>query len=93
MYPWYSRPESTQVWELLHRLPDGKEGISALRRTVREIVEGPFFQRLVPESWEKASVREGKLKSCARICGQDFQPFRDQFMEQTKIPAQEGLKT
>jgi hypothetical protein len=78
MYPWYQKPESSQVWKLLHQLPDGKNSISALQRPLKEILEGPFFP-MIQESWALPSVKDGKLKVCARICGQSFDPFRDQF--------------
>ncbi len=79
LYPWYSKPQSTQIWELLGLLPHKKDSLSALLHPMEKIVNGEFFQKIVPESWVKSSVKEGKLKVCSRICGKDFDPFRDQF--------------
>lgn len=79
LYPWYSEPKSTQVWKYLDALPGGKESISALRNPIKDIIEGEFFAKTIPNAWNKASIKDGKPKVCARICGQEFDPFRDQF--------------
>jgi hypothetical protein len=64
---------------MIDALPDGAASINALKKPLSEIVNGPFFQKDIPERWNKPSVAEGKLKVCSRICGKDFDPFRDQF--------------
>jgi len=79
LYPWYQKEKSSQVWKMIDALPEGADSINALKRPLGEIVGGPFFQNDIPERWERPSVAEGKLKVCSRICGKDFDPFRDQF--------------
>jgi hypothetical protein len=63
--------------ELLN-LMEGFGGISHVdgrRRGIRAIVEDQFFQKSVPGSWSKPSCSEGKLRTCARVCGHDFKQF------------------
>lgn len=79
LYPWYSKPNSNQMWKLIGELPREKNSLSALEYKLEEIVGGSFFQKLLPESWSKPSLAEGKMKVCSRICGKEFDPFRDQF--------------
>ncbi len=77
LYPWYQKEETGQIWEKL-KASGGKQTISALNLSIKEILAGEFF-RLIQASWEERSIPEGKLKVCARICGEEFDPFRDQF--------------
>jgi MoaA/NifB/PqqE/SkfB family radical SAM enzyme len=79
LYPWYAEAKGTEIWRLLDSLPGGLESISALKLPVREILAGEFFRKLIPERWTRPSIAAGKLKVCARICGKEFDPFRDQF--------------
>lgn len=79
LYPWYSPPQSSQIWKILNELPEGIDSINALKKTLKEIVEGDFIQNRIPESWIKDTVKNGKLKVCSRICGKEFDPFKDQF--------------
>jgi MoaA/NifB/PqqE/SkfB family radical SAM enzyme len=81
LYPWYQKEGSSQVERILREIPGGRDSINALKTPLSDILDGPFFQRAVPESWGLSSVKEGKLKVCARICGKDFDPFRDQFTQ------------
>ncbi|MDB4941464.1 MAG: hypothetical protein JWP97_998 [Labilithrix sp.] len=69
LYPPGRPAGSAQIWQLLARLPEGKASLDARRRSIREIVEGPFFQELVPQGWEKGSVEKGRLEPCVRACG------------------------
>ncbi len=50
----------------------GTDHIDALKRSIKDIIEDSYFRELVPGSWEKPSVAEGKLYTCARICGDEF---------------------
>lgn len=59
---------SEQVVEKIKELPGGFESISGKRHTVKEIVEGPFFQEVIPGSWVKHSGKN-RMKVCARTCG------------------------
>jgi len=69
LYP-PGRPAGTaQVWDLVRRLPEGKASLDARNSSIRAVVEGPFFQELVPGGWPKRSVKEGRLEPCVRACG------------------------
>jgi len=69
LYP-PGRPRGTaQIWDLVRRLPDQERSLDGRVRSIREIIEGPFFQELVPSGWERRSVKEGRLEPCVRACG------------------------
>jgi MoaA/NifB/PqqE/SkfB family radical SAM enzyme len=70
IYPWYQPPQATEIWQLINRLPNGKDSLNARKQPLSEIVNGPFFQHLVPESWSIRSVAEGRLEVCSRVCGE-----------------------
>ena len=69
LYPPGRPPGTAQMWELVRRLPEGKASLDGRTRSIREIVEGPFFQELVPEGWQKRSVKDGRLEQCIKACG------------------------
>jgi MoaA/NifB/PqqE/SkfB family radical SAM enzyme len=69
LYPPGKPAGTAQMWDLVRALPEGKLSLDARRSSVRAIVEGPFFQRLVPDGWPKRSVAEGRLEPCVRACG------------------------
>ncbi len=78
LYPWYFKEKAAPIWKLIEEV-GGKSAISAIEKPLKEIVEGPFFQKLIPDSWPKPSIKDGKLKVCAKTCGTEFDPFKDQF--------------
>jgi hypothetical protein len=59
-----------EVWRLIERLPNGKDAINARLVPLKDIVEGPFFQELVPGGWERKPFDEGRLRVCAKHCGE-----------------------
>lgn len=69
LYPPGKPAGSAQMWDLVRRLPEGKASLDARSSSIRAIVEGPFFQELVPAGWEKRSVKDGRLEPCVRACG------------------------
>jgi MoaA/NifB/PqqE/SkfB family radical SAM enzyme len=69
LYPPGRPAGSTQIWDLIRRLPDGKASLDARTRSIRDIVGGPFFQELVPSGWEKRRIADGRLEPCVRACG------------------------
>ena len=69
LYPPGKPAGTAQVWDLVRRLPEGKASLDARTRSIRDIVEGPFFQELVPGGWPKRSVQDGRLEPCVRACG------------------------
>ena len=69
LYP-PGRPAGTaQMWDLVRRLPEAKASLDGRTKSIREIVEGPFFEELVPAGWAKRSVKDGRLEQCVRACG------------------------
>lgn len=77
MYVWYWNPRSSQIWELIDQV--GKDNINAKNKSLKEIVDGLFFQKILPESWSKSSCAEGKLAVCAKTCGSKYDAFTEQF--------------
>jgi MoaA/NifB/PqqE/SkfB family radical SAM enzyme len=78
MYPWYFEPKTSQIWKIIDSLDAGLESISALNRPIQDIINGEFFKK-IEESWPRKSTKDGKLKACAKTCGKEFDPFREQF--------------
>ncbi len=79
---WPARSKSAfagQIDELVKKV--GADSLSIHKRSLQEIVDGEFFQKALPEGWESASLIDGKLKVCAKTCGQDFKPFEAQFQK------------
>lgn len=79
LYPWYYPEKKSYMWKLVNELPGGLEDLSAKTHMLEDIIDGPFFQKVVPCSWEKPSIKEGRPKCCAKTCGTEFDPFRAQF--------------
>ena len=77
MYVWYWHPESIQVWDLINAV--GKDNLNAKKTSLQGIVDGLFFQTLLPESWKKTSCADGKLAVCAKTCGGKYDAFTEQF--------------
>lgn len=69
LYPPGRAPGTAQMWDLVRRLPQGKASLDARTSSIREIVEGPFFQELVPAGWAPRRVEDGRLEPCVRACG------------------------
>lgn len=77
MYVWYWHPESSQIWNLIREV--GKDNLNAKLNPLGDIVDGLYFQDLVPNSWNKPSCAEGKLAVCAKTCGSKYDAFAEQF--------------
>jgi len=76
MYVWYHNSEGTQIWDAIKQV--GKNSLNAKLNTLESIVDGIYFQKVIPESWEKSSCAEGKLSVCAKTCGK-YDAFAEQF--------------
>jgi MoaA/NifB/PqqE/SkfB family radical SAM enzyme len=79
LYPWYYPKQKSYMWDLLDELENGVDDINVLKRGLETVVNGAFFQKVLPQSWELKSIKEGKPKCCAKTCGSEFDPFRAQF--------------
>ncbi|MCB0367031.1 MAG: radical SAM protein [Bdellovibrionaceae bacterium] len=80
LYPWYRKPKTGEIWSLLGQLPKGLDDLDGRRRPISEIIDGEFFQKLIPGGWEKPTFADGKIYVCAKTCGsREFDPFKAQF--------------
>jgi len=78
MYKWWHKdPKQEQVWDFVDEA-GGKDAISAKKYGLRAVFETGIFDN-IQDSWNKASVAEGKLKVCSMKCGKEFDPFGSQF--------------
>ncbi len=84
LYPWYLEPKSSPIWSLLAK-SGGIDKINAYKFSIESILEGDFFQKTLPDSWSCSSIKEGKLKACAKTCGQEFNPFQSQFEQNRTV--------
>jgi hypothetical protein len=57
----------------------GKDKLNAIEYSLEEIINGEFFQEVVPNSWNKSSCADGKLAVCAKTCGTKYDAFSEQF--------------
>ena len=80
LYPWYFKKRSSQIWKLIDKLPEKENSLNAKRRSIKDIIAGEFFQKLIPESWQGKDINTDKLRVCAKTCGKEFTPFKDQFL-------------
>jgi MoaA/NifB/PqqE/SkfB family radical SAM enzyme len=77
MYVWYWTSKGGQIWKLIDKV--GKDNLNALKKDLRSIIDGEFFQDEVPTSWNKPSCADGKLAICAKTCGTKYDAFSEQF--------------
>ena len=81
MYLWHQKRRENQIYRFLDRLPEKEESLNIKKRSLKEILQDPFFQKTVPEAQKPGDVRKDRLFMCAKTCGKVFQPFQDQFQE------------
>lgn len=81
LYLWYMPFEGAPIWQMLSKLPEGLDSLSAKKKGLAGVIEGSFFQKELPESWEKKSTKEGRLFVCGKTCGVGFNSFKAQFSE------------
>ncbi len=72
-----STPERQQFAELIKH-HGGNSMLDARRKGLEAVIEGPLFQQAIPQSWNRASIADGKLAICARTCGKDYDPLDHQ---------------
>ncbi len=72
-----STPERQQFADLLAR-HGGAKVLDAKAHGLREVIEGPVFQQVIPASWNPESIAAGKLSICARTCGVAYDPLSRQ---------------
>jgi MoaA/NifB/PqqE/SkfB family radical SAM enzyme len=72
-----STAERQQFADLIDR-HGGRSALDARHNGLETVVEGPLFQQAIPQSWNRASIADGKLAICARTCGKDYDPLDHQ---------------
>lgn len=65
-----TQEENLQVARLVEQ-HGGTAAINAKLRPIAAILDGPFF-RALEQTWHATSIRAGKTKVCARMCGGTF---------------------
>lgn len=78
LYIAYLPEKSTPIW-LLIKDNGGIDLLNAKKYSLKKIVNGEFFQKIIPNSWTKFSIKAGRLEPCAKICGSEFNPFSAQY--------------
>ena len=63
--------------ELTHRC-NAACPMCARKIGLKNVIEGSLFQQIIPQSWDLDSVADGKLATCARTCGKDYDPLDHQ---------------
>jgi MoaA/NifB/PqqE/SkfB family radical SAM enzyme len=58
-----------QIWELINRLPQKENSINGIIHGIQSVVDGPFFQKMIPNCWLPAEKKENRLITCAITCG------------------------
>lgn len=76
-YSWYRDPAESPVSKLLENC-GGSQTLNAHQHSIQEIVNGAFFKG-VKESWSCSSIADGKLRTCAKTCGDAFDQFSSQY--------------
>lgn len=79
LYPWYFEKQGGPVWKQLKDLPEKEKTLDGRSQGIAAVIEGDYFQKILPASWTCNSLKEGKLKVCSKTCGTEFDPFRSQF--------------
>jgi MoaA/NifB/PqqE/SkfB family radical SAM enzyme len=77
LYLWYMPKETGPIWKILNK-HGGKDAINAINTKLEEIANGSVFSE-IKNSWSCSSLSEGKLKVCAKTCGDLFDQFKDQY--------------
>ena len=78
MYKWWHKdPKVEQVWDHIDRA-GGKKGINVITKDIEEVMDGELLSSIT-NSWNKDSIKGGKLGVCAQKCGSEFDPYAEQF--------------
>jgi len=77
LYLWYQNVGSNPMWGIINA-NGGKDTIQGRKNSIIKIIKGDTF-RAIKESWSCKSISDGKLKVCAKTCGDGFDQFRSQY--------------
>jgi len=73
---WHPDPKVEQIWDVIDSV-GGKEALNA-KNGLEKVFDTGIFD-IIEQSWSKNSCADGKLKICSMKCGNEFDPFGDQF--------------
>jgi len=78
MYKWWHKdPRVEQIWDFIDRA-GGTDGISVLKNDLQTVMNGSLLDD-IEASWQIEGIANGKLGVCAMKCGDEFDPFSEQF--------------
>ena len=79
MYKWWHDDYRVeQIWDHIDAA-GGKAAINTITQGLETVMQGQLLNS-IESSWDKTSLKEGKLGVCAMKCGSEFDPFRAQFI-------------
>ena len=77
MYKWWHKdPKVEQIWNYIDAV-GGKEMLDA-KQGLQQVFDTGIFNDIA-NSWNISGCNNGKLKVCSMKCGQEFDPFAEQF--------------
>lgn len=77
MYVWYWKEQGGQIWNAINQA--GLDSLNLKKYPLKDVIDGKYIQKIIPESWNKPSCAEGKLAVCAKTCGAKYDAFSEQF--------------
>lgn len=78
MYKWWHADYRVeQIWDVIDAA-GGKEGIDVINNNLEQVMNGSLLTD-IETSWSKDGITNGKLGVCAMKCGNEFDPFGEQF--------------
>ncbi len=75
---WWLENADSQLKNFLKDSDVKLDSMNALIQNLDKIVNGPVFQKIFPSFWGRPPLSK-RLKTCARICGSQFNQFKDQY--------------
>merc|ERR1719313_3190895 len=77
------KDENREVLALIASLGSTCDALTiSEERSLAEVLQSPFFLK-VRESFDRPSLREGKLRVCAATCNAECSPFKLQYAKTT----------
>lgn len=84
VHEWGQGYRQAQVDQLFAEIEDHMDSLNFRKHSLREIIEGEFFQRHIPASWEQAKIGEGRIYECAYWCPKENGYYDSQFENKNK---------
>ena len=79
MYKWWHEDYRVeQIWDFIDRA-GGKEGIDVINNSLEDVINNNGILQDIENSWNIASLKEGKLGVCSNKCGTEFDAYAEQF--------------